>query len=87
MKNARIVFANRSGQIMLDDGRILRQNDGVLTAVDSRAKTTLPDVIASARDGDAAVGVTGISIPLSSSPEPWLAHILPLTSGRGGMPE
>jgi DNA-binding CsgD family transcriptional regulator len=80
-KDARIVFANRSGQIMLDDGRILRQNDCVLTAVDPRTKTTLPDVIASARDGDAAVGVNGIAIPLSSSPEPWLAHILPLTSG------
>jgi DNA-binding CsgD family transcriptional regulator len=80
-KDARIVFANRSGQIMLDDGRILRQNDCVLTAVDPRTRTTLPDVIASARDGDAAVGVNGISIPLSSSPEPWLAHILPLTSG------
>jgi DNA-binding CsgD family transcriptional regulator len=80
-KDARIVFANRSGQSMLEDGRILRQNDSVLTAVDPRTKTTLPDVIASARDGDAAVGVNGISIPLSSPPEPWLAHILPLTSG------
>jgi DNA-binding CsgD family transcriptional regulator len=80
-KDARIVFANRSGQIMLDNGRILRQNDCVLTAVDPRTKTTLPDVIASARDGDVAVGVNGIAIPLSSSPEPWLAHILPLTSG------
>jgi DNA-binding CsgD family transcriptional regulator len=67
---------------MLDDGKILRQKDGVLTTTDPRTKATLPDVIAAARDGDAAVGVNGISVPLSWPPaEPWLAHILPLTSG------
>jgi DNA-binding CsgD family transcriptional regulator len=81
-ENARISFANPSGQIMLDDGKILRQKDGVLTTTDPRTKATLPDVIAAARDGDAAVGVNGISVPLSWPPaEPWLAHILPLTSG------
>jgi DNA-binding CsgD family transcriptional regulator/PAS domain-containing protein len=80
-ENARIVFANRSGQTMLDDGKILRQRNRALTAVDPRTGTTLPDVIASACDGDAAVGVNGIAVPLSSPPQPWLAHILPLTSG------
>jgi DNA-binding CsgD family transcriptional regulator len=54
----------------------------VLTTTDPRTKATLPDIIAAARDGDAAVGVNGISVPLSWPPaEPWLAHILPLTSG------
>jgi DNA-binding CsgD family transcriptional regulator len=80
-KDARIVFANRSGQIMLDDGKILRRKDSVLTTVDPQRTTTLPEIIALARDGDAAVGVNGIALPLSSPPEPWLAHILPLTSG------
>ena len=81
-ENARISFANPSGQIMLDDGKILRQKDGVLTTTDPRTKATLLDVIAAARDGDAAIGVNGISVPLSWPPaEPWLAHILPLTSG------
>jgi DNA-binding CsgD family transcriptional regulator/PAS domain-containing protein len=81
-EGARIVFANRSGQGMLDDGKILCQKNRVLTAVDRRTGTTLPDVIASARDGDAAIGANGIAVPLSShSAEPWLAHILPLTSG------
>jgi DNA-binding NarL/FixJ family response regulator len=79
--NARIVFANRSGQIMLDDGKILCQKNRALTAVQPQAGTTLPDVIALARDGDAAVGADGIAVPLSSPPEPWLAHILPLTTG------
>jgi DNA-binding CsgD family transcriptional regulator len=81
-ENARIAFANASGQIMLDEQKILRRKDGVLTAVDPRTRTTLADVIAAARDGDAAVGISGIAIPLSPSLEPpWLAHILPLTSG------
>ncbi len=53
----------------------------MLTAVNARIGTTLPKIIALARDGDAAVGVNGIALPLSSPPEPWLAHILPLTSG------
>jgi DNA-binding CsgD family transcriptional regulator len=81
-KNARIVFANRSGQIMLDEGRIVCQNNRGLTTVDPRIAATLQDVIASASDGDAAIGVDGIAIRLSAPPEePWLAHILPLTSG------
>jgi DNA-binding CsgD family transcriptional regulator len=80
-ENARIVFANESGQVMLDEGRILCQKNQALTARDSRMVTTLPDAIALARDGDAAIGVNGIAVPLSAPPQPWLAHILPLTSG------
>jgi len=67
---------------MLDKGNILCQRNRVLTTVDPKLGTTLPDVIALARDGDAAVGANGVAVPLSSPPgEPWLAHILPLTSG------
>jgi DNA-binding NarL/FixJ family response regulator len=79
--NARIVFANRAGRIVLDEGKILCEKNRALTAVDPQAGTTLRDVIALARDGDAAVGADGIAVPLSSPPEPWLAHILPLTTG------
>jgi len=79
---ARIVFANASGQALLGEGKILCQKNGVLTAADPRIRKMLPGVIASAGDGDAAVGTNGIAVPLSSHPEqPWLAHILPLTSG------
>jgi DNA-binding CsgD family transcriptional regulator len=81
-RNAGIVFANRSGQIMLDQARIVCRNNRGLTTVDPRIAATLQNVIASAREGDAAVGVDGIAIRLSAPPEePWLAHILPLTSG------
>jgi len=80
-EDARIVFANRSGEIMLDQGKIFCQNHRALMAVDPRIGTTLPDIIASTRKGDAAVGVNGVALQLSRPPEPWLAHILPLTSG------
>jgi DNA-binding CsgD family transcriptional regulator len=81
-EGARIVFANASGQALLDEGKILCQKNGVLTAVNPRIRTMFPGVIASAGDGDAAVGTNGIAVPLSPHPErPWLAHILPLTSG------
>jgi DNA-binding CsgD family transcriptional regulator len=81
-KSARIVFANTSGQAMLDGARILCRRNDALTAVDQRAGPTLSEVIASAGDGDAAVGAKGIAVPLSFPPDDvWLAHILPLTSG------
>jgi DNA-binding CsgD family transcriptional regulator len=78
--NCRVVFANLSGREMLDDGRILRLRNDALTAADPKA--ALSDVIASAGEGDAALGTRGIAIPLSFPPQmPWLAHVLPLTSG------
>jgi DNA-binding CsgD family transcriptional regulator len=81
-KCARIVFANTSGQVMLDGAEILCRRNDALAAVDQRAGPALSDVIASARDGDAAIGAKGIAVPLSFPPDDvWLAHILPLTSG------
>jgi DNA-binding CsgD family transcriptional regulator len=81
-EESRVVFANASGQILLDEQKILRCINSILTAVDPPANTMLSDVFARARGGDVAVGITGIAVPLSSPPdERWLAHILPLTSG------
>jgi DNA-binding CsgD family transcriptional regulator len=78
--NGRVVFSNLSGREMLDDGRILCLRNGALTAADPKA--ALSDVIASAGEGDAALGTRGIAVPLSFPPQlPWLAHVLPLTSG------
>jgi DNA-binding CsgD family transcriptional regulator len=81
-EQARIVFANRSGQVMLDEGKTLCRKAGTLTAIDPRSRATLLQVVALAREGDAAIGVNGIAVPLSSPPDQrWLAHVLPLTSG------
>jgi hypothetical protein len=81
-KNSRIVFANTSGQIMLEDERILRQKDDVLTAVNPIG-TPLPEIIALAGDADAAVGA--MSLALSAPPEPWLAHLGDQAGGRNGL--
>jgi DNA-binding CsgD family transcriptional regulator len=81
-KSARIVFANASGQAMLDEGGVLCRKNDALAAIDPRAGTTLSDAIASAGEGDGAVGAKGIAVPLSLPPQDvWLGHILPLTSG------
>ena len=79
-RNGRVVFANPSGQAMLEDRKILRLRNDALATADSRP--VLADVIAAAGEGDAGVGVSGIAVPLSAPPQaPWLAHVLPLTSG------
>jgi DNA-binding CsgD family transcriptional regulator len=81
-KNARIAFANASGQAILDEGEVLLRRNDALAPVDPRAGTTLHNVIASSGGGDASVGVKGIAIPLTLPPKDiWLAHVLPLTSG------
>jgi len=61
--NCRVIFANLSGREMLDDGRILRLRNDALATADSRP--ALPDAIASAGEGDAALGTRGIAVPLS----------------------
>jgi DNA-binding CsgD family transcriptional regulator len=79
--HGKIVFANDSGQALLEEGTLLRGGQGVLAAVDPRADKALRDAFA-ASGGDAEIGIRGAAIPLSaSSSERWLAHVLPLTSG------
>jgi DNA-binding CsgD family transcriptional regulator len=78
--NCRVVFANLSGREMLEDGRILRLRNDALATADSRP--VLADAIVAAGRGDAGLGASGIAVPLSAPPQaPWLAHVLPLTSG------
>jgi DNA-binding CsgD family transcriptional regulator len=78
-----ITFANDPAKTMLDDATLLRVSAKALHAVADNADRILQDTFASAAKGDAAVGVRGVAIPLtSSSDERWFAHVLPLTSGR-----
>ena len=78
----RIAHANASGQRMIAEGAILRSVQRTLTPADSHANRALRDVILQSSNGDAAIGVGGIVIPLTTGPgERWLAHVLPLTSG------
>jgi len=78
----RIVHANVAARAMIATGEVLHSLDGRLTASDSLVDQSLRDIFAAAGQGDAALGTKGIAVPLSAPPaEPWLAHILPLTSG------
>ena len=67
-----IVHANVAG-LMLKRASVLRAEGARLIANDPLADQTLADTFATAGNGDAAIGIKGVAVPL--------AHVLPLTSG------
>jgi DNA-binding CsgD family transcriptional regulator len=78
----RIVHANASGHVMLATGDFLRAAGVRLVASDPQSDLTLREVFAAAGSGDAAIGIKGIAVPLTSrAGERYVAHVLPLTSG------
>lgn len=78
----RIVHANAAGHMMLNAANVLRAEGGRLTAIEADADQALADVFAMSGDGDAAVGVKGVAVPLMARDgERHVAHVLPLTSG------
>ena len=87
-ESARVVHVNAAGQALLAAGTMLRVAGDRLTAVNAQADQTLLDIFMAAGSGDAAIGSKGIAVPLSGcDSEPYVAHVLPLTSGarrRGG---
>ncbi len=80
--NGRIVFVNGLARAMLDEGALLYERRGALTAVAPDAQRMLRDLVAAAESGDLMAGGQGAAIPLSDSPaRRWFAHVLPLTAG------
>lgn len=78
----RIVHANAAGHAILAGGDILSVVGGRLIARDAQVNRTLEEVFAAAGQGDAALGVKGVAIPLiGKSGERYVGHALPLTSG------
>jgi DNA-binding CsgD family transcriptional regulator len=78
----RVVHANLAGHVMLDAADVLRAEKGRLVVNDPEAVQVLADTFASAGNGDAALGVKGIAVPLfSRNGERHIANVLPLTSG------
>jgi DNA-binding CsgD family transcriptional regulator len=78
----RIVHANRAGDVLLKRASVLRAEGGRLIANDSQADRTLADTFATAGNGDTAVGIKGVAVPLvARDGERYVAHVLPLTSG------
>jgi DNA-binding CsgD family transcriptional regulator/PAS domain-containing protein len=78
----RIIHANTAAQAMLRTGDIMRVIGGRLVADDVQVGRTLREIFAAAGQGDAALGVKGIAVPLTGKDgERYVAHALPLTSG------
>lgn len=78
----RIVHANEAGHVMLDNGGVLHAAGGRLVFNDQKSDQTLADAFATAGNGDAAIGVKGVAVPLvGRDGERHVAHVLPLTSG------
>lgn len=80
--DARIVHANASGLVMINNGSVLRVMRGKLAANDPQADRALRDSFAAAAIGDVAIGTRGIAVPMTSADGlRYVAHILPLTTG------
>jgi DNA-binding CsgD family transcriptional regulator/PAS domain-containing protein len=78
----RIVHVNASGRALAAEGAALRVVDDTLVPADAVAARVLDEALAAAGDGDTAVGVRGIAVPLTARDrERYTVHVLPLTSG------
>jgi DNA-binding CsgD family transcriptional regulator len=78
----RIVHANAAGFAMIGSAGPLRATDDRLAAVDPEANRKLGEIFAASGTGDLAVGTRGIALSLRSpDSDPFVAHVLPLTSG------
>jgi DNA-binding CsgD family transcriptional regulator len=77
-----IVHANVAGHMMLKKASVLHVENGRLVANDLQADQMLADTFATAGNGDAAVGIKGVAVPLiARDGERYVTHVLPLTSG------
>jgi len=80
--NGRIVHANAAGHAILTAGDFLRAAGGRLVAGDPQTDRQLRDIFIAAGNGDAAIGIKGIALPLTARDgKRHVAHVLPLNSG------
>jgi DNA-binding CsgD family transcriptional regulator len=78
----RIVHANSAGRSLLSERDPLYASGGRLSAVDTASDKLFEEAFLAAGNGDVAIDVKGISLPLvARDGEDYVVHILPLTSG------
>jgi DNA-binding CsgD family transcriptional regulator len=78
----RVVYANPSGQSLLDAGALLSTDPSSLSFRDAGADRIFRQIIATLADsGEAGLGATGIAIPLTAEGQRYVAHVLPLITG------
>jgi DNA-binding CsgD family transcriptional regulator/PAS domain-containing protein len=77
-----IIHANVAGRLILGADDFLRSIRGQLVAGDAQVNQTLREIFAIAEQGNAALGVKHIALPLTAHDGGrYVAHMLPLTSG------
>jgi DNA-binding CsgD family transcriptional regulator len=80
--NGRIVHANAAGHFLINEADVLRAAAGKLRVCELESDASLQEAFLAASRGDAAIGRTGIGLPLiGKKGERHVAHVLPLTSG------
>jgi DNA-binding CsgD family transcriptional regulator/PAS domain-containing protein len=80
--NGRIVHANAAGHFLIAEADIIQVAAGKLVASEPQINASLQEIFLAASKGDAAIGGSGIALPLvGKSGERHIAHVLPLTSG------
>jgi DNA-binding CsgD family transcriptional regulator len=67
---------------MLASGEAVRSVQNKLVSADAAARASLREAITGASAGDVALGPRGVAVPLTTDEERYVAHVLPLTSGR-----
>lgn len=85
---SRIVFCNAAGDTLLRRNVIVRSAQSQLVAVDAKANRLLQDAVAATDAGD--ISARGVAIPLSPTPDQWLAHVMPLSASskeQAGIPD
>jgi DNA-binding CsgD family transcriptional regulator len=78
--NGRLVFTNEPARLMLDEGALVGERNGALTATSPEAQRALREALLAAENGNATADHGG-SIPIVNSRGRWFADVLPLTSG------
>lgn len=78
----RLVYANPSGQSLLDAGALLSTDPTGLSFRDAAADRSFRQIVATLSDGrETQIGASGIAIPLATDGQRYVAHVLPLISG------
>jgi len=81
-ETGRIVHGNVAGHGMLNAADVLHAKGGLLAANDQEANRVLADAFATAGNGDAAVGIKGVAVPLvAGDGERYVAHLLAIDVG------
>jgi DNA-binding CsgD family transcriptional regulator len=78
-----LVHANTIGLSMLDAGDLLKLERGALVSPEATAQAALRKAFEETMHGDVAIEGSGMALPLATAAGGrFIAHVLPLTSGR-----